>query len=296
MVKRLTEVFAYPSSPQIITEAQFDYMPKLLIETARKPWHEIGRSDYWAYLLDLCYVDLQQDLFDYLFPAFLIKWWEGQLSRRGGPSSGETDFYRAIDTGQCLFKMMDDGRRSQIFAWMIDAYIEGVDAWGGSLSTDIGDHYEDEPFNLDGPLGSFSSLGQSVPIINGAIDNLLDVSSLGRAQWWLVFASILAWDKEPCPFLPEYLGPDGCPISLSCRESGISSHGYLDSNLLAFKQKISYSAVKTSLSKSLAYLRNTPHSDWTSSTLAKIKTDETICAERLTRLVLEMSQPDLGLD
>lgn len=178
MVESLTRIFGDPLPPTMVTERQFDYMDVNLKQVAAKPWHEIGQRDYRYYLLDLSYVELQQDLFDYLFPALLIRWWEGQLDRTGGPES-ECTLYYAIDQGQVLNKMMDEPRRQLVLNWMANAYIEGVDAWSNQFSLP-GQNTKD---NFYAPLWSFNALGQSVPVIRTILQNLANLTTVGRAQW-----------------------------------------------------------------------------------------------------------------
>lgn len=205
MVARIAEIFDHPSPPAVVTERQFDDCQEELELLARKKWHEIGREDYWCYLLDLCYVPLQRDLFNYLFPPFLIKWWEGQLDQTGGPSS-ETDIYRAIDNGGCLYTMMDEERRNAVHAWMVDAYIQGVDAWSGRLSTKYNPSASDR---LHGPLHSFNAIGSSLPIVAEIWSTLSSPETSGRAQWWLVLITGLVYRPNTCPFIPPWTRVDG---------------------------------------------------------------------------------------
>lgn len=220
----MARIFGDPSPPRKITEKQFDDAQADLVATASKPWHQIDQSDYWHYLLDLCYVELQQDLFDYLFPAFLIKWWEGQLDRRGGPES-ECDFYRAIDHGEVFTKMMGETRRNEVFHWIVDAYMDGVDAWDGHLSVA---YVKDGPDNLHGPLWSFNALGQSVPVLSALIERLSEVSTIGRAQWWLVLGSGILWKENECPAIPSWTPVGGGGgVYLTGSAASIFDHGYL---------------------------------------------------------------------
>ncbi len=198
LVRRLQEIFWHPKPPMKVTQRQFDGADKALHVTAGKRWDEIDPSDYWHYLLDLCYVELQPDLFDYLFPAFLIRWWEGLLSRRGGPES-ECDFYRAIDKGSVFHKMMSLARREQVYAWMVDAYMEGVENWGGNLSLNYDPKSGDE---LHSPLAAFHALGQSVPILPEVFERLVSGKSIGVSQWWLVLGIGIAWDENQCYAIP----------------------------------------------------------------------------------------------
>lgn len=292
MVVRLTEIFGNPVKPKTVVQEQFDGAQLDLESTAAKAWHEIDQSDYWHYLLDLCYVDLQPDLFDYLFPAFLIRWWEGQLTRMGGPES-ECDFYRAIDRGNVLAKMMDEVRREKVLAWMVDAYMEGVAAWGGHLSVVYDSH---GPDNLHGPLWSFHALGQSVPISASILDRLSDIRNEGIAQWWLVLAMGLAWKDNECPPVPPWTPAEGGGgIYVVGSAASIYDHGYLEENLRAVRAQLTVETLVERLNESIELFGpSSPHGNWARETLRVIQGDQNRVAERLNRFHHLLSLPDLG--
>lgn len=291
MVARIKTIFGDPLPPRHISQKQFDLMQDDLIRTASKGWHEIDQSDYWHYLLDLCYVDLQQDLFDYLFPAFLIRWWEGQINRLGGPES-ECDFYRAIDHGQVLIKMMSESRRQQVLAWIVDAYIEGVDAWSNNLSVA---YSRNGPNDLHGPLWSFNALGQSVPVTQAILQQLADISTIGRAQWWLVFATGIFWNENTCPAVPVWTpdrGGEGIYITESA--TSIFDHGFLPENLEAMKGFLSYDRLMANIEKCVDLIPPFPHGDWAQMTWEECLSHPEKCATRLANLLHILGLPDLG--
>ncbi|MBL8048016.1 MAG: hypothetical protein JNJ45_04985 [Chthonomonas sp.] len=291
MVARISRIFGDPRPPRRVTQKQFDGEQKDLAKTAAKPWHEIDQSDYWHYLLDLCYVDLQQDLFDYLFPAFLIRWWEGQLTRLGGPAS-ECDFYRAIDHGQVLAKMMSESRRQEVLDWMTDAYIEGVDAWSENLSVAYNPR---GPNDLHGPLWSFNALGQSVPITRAILQRLGDVSTIGRAQWWLVFGTGIIWRENDCPAVPDwtpYSGGGG--VYNTGSEASIFDHGFLPENLEAFESFVDYARLMTMLEQSADIIPSFPHGDWARLAWEECLTYPQRVETRLANLIHLLGLPALG--
>ncbi len=291
MVECLRVIFGDPTPPKRITQQQFDGAQDDLIRTATKGWHEVDQSDYWHYLLDLCYVDLQQDLFDYLFPAFLVRWWEGQLNRLGGPES-ECDFYRAIDHGQVLAKMMNESRRQQVLGWIVDAYMEGVDAWSNNLSVT---HISQGPNDLHGPLWSFNALGQSVPVTQAILQQLADISTIGRAQWWLVFATGIAWNENECPAVPEWTpvgGGGGVYITESA--ASIFDHGFLPENLEAIKSFLDNDRLTTVLERSVTMIPSFPHGDWAQMTLEECLHHPQRVATRVANFIHLLELPDLG--
>jgi hypothetical protein len=238
MARRIAETFGNPCPPERVTEEQFDGQQQQLAALARKPWSEIAKQDVWYYQMDLAYVTpLQQDLFDYLFPAWLLMWREGHLSRMGGPY-GETDFCHAVHHGKVFERMIAPDRRAQVYEWVADAYIEGVDGWGGSLDVN---YSATGPDDLHGPLWTFNALGQSMPIHSLFWDRLTTVETAGRAQWWLVFASGIAWKANECPFIPAWtkLGGGG-GVYMTESGAGLYDIGYQPENLAFVRERLSH--------------------------------------------------------
>ncbi len=291
LVRRLQDIFWHPKPPMKVTQRQFDGADKELRVTAGKRWDEIDSSDYWHYLLDLCYVELQPDLFDYLFPAFLIRWWEGLVSRQGGPES-ECDFYRAIDRGQVFAKMMSLSRREQVYAWMVDAYMDAVDQWGGNLSLD----YDSKAGNkLQGPLTSFHAIGQSIPILPEIWDRLQDVKCLGVAQWWLVLGIGIAWDENECPYIPAWTrdhGGGGVYILES--DASIFEHGYLAENLECLNAELTIQLLIEKLFEASPFLSETSFFDLLFVTRQRLEMDPEFYQARIQRFLHYLGQPNLG--
>lgn len=291
MVVRLRAIFGDPVAPQKITQRPLSRYENLLEEIAEKAWHEIRVPEDSHYLTDLCYSDLQQDLFDYLFPAFLNLWREGQISRQGG-SGGEVDIYRAIDSGELLNKMMQPDRQDQVVRWMADAYLEGVDAWSHYLSVDVGSN---KPFDLHGPLESFHALGQSVPVTEVILAELTNVSTVGRAQWWLVFASGILWTVNQCPYIPAWNSMSGGGgVYILSSETCIYEHGYLPENLEAMKRIVTVDRLIEVLEDSVNVMPDWPHGEWAQTTLWECCSQRERIAVRLENLMVLLSLGNLG--
>jgi hypothetical protein len=291
MVRRLVEIFGDPKPPAKVTEDQFDGFQKELEALARKAWHEISREDYWYYLMDLAYVPLQQDLFDYLFPALLIRWWEGQLDRTGGPQ-GETDFYRALYKGEVIYRMMDEDRRRAVLTWIVDAYEEGVDEWSGKLSTV---YNPNGPDNLHGPLWSFHALGQSLPVIPQIFPRLASIKTEGRAQWWLVLLTGLAYRTNTCPYIPPWT-PVGGGGGVYVLESATAAYdnGYLPQNLELIRSALTVPLLLSMLSTAKERLSGPIKRDWAEAIESRIHENRQQFARRLTLFLEYLGEHDLG--
>lgn len=291
MVTRLIEIFDNPTPPKIVSEEQFDNAQEELIKTAGKAWHEIDQDDYWHYLMDLKYVDLQQDLFDHLFPAFLIRWWEGLMSGQGGPDS-ETDFYAAIDGGNIFNQMMSESRRQKVFEWMTDAYLESIDSYSDEAAVEqkaVGSN------TIEWSLGAFNAIGQSVPITKSILSKLSNVSNVGRAQWWLAIASGIIWENGLCPHMPGCNPSDNFSgISINYTLASIYDHGYLEENLRAITDFVTSELLLAMLQESAQLLANSPFDEWSMRVMEKASAEPELTASRIDHVFSFYALPELG--
>jgi hypothetical protein len=290
MVRRLIKIFDNPTKPTAVAQKQFDNCDDDLFVTSQKEWHEIDESDYWHYLLDLCYVSLQQNLFDYVFPAFLIKWWEGQLSRFGGPDA-ECGFYRAVDHGKVFDTMMTGDRRTMVYDWMVDAYMDGIAEWSGHLLV-TGDGKG--PNNFTGPLWSFWAVGLSVPILDAILARLETVSNQGVAQWWLVFASGVAYNEDGFPHISGWEQIEGGGVCILDSLAGIYDHGLLDGNWLSFKNRMSAEFLIDRVRASLELLGGSKYEAWANDVLSTLIADPDRTRRRIELLTELLKAPDFG--
>ena len=92
---RASGIFGNPGPPRQIWERQFDGFGDKLEKLARTPYDEIDFSDLWYYHHDLTYVELQPDLFTYLFPVCLMDW-HHSLMQNEPCSHACSDFHRGM--------------------------------------------------------------------------------------------------------------------------------------------------------------------------------------------------------
>lgn len=284
MVGRIERIFNHPLPPARVTEEQFDNAQHLIERSAGKKWHEISQEDYWAYLLDLCYVELQPDLFNYLFPSFLVRWWEGLLSAEGGPES-ECCFYRAIDYGRPIENMLKPPQVTQVYEWMVDAYLEGLEAWAGRLEEDSA-AAENHIFYFS----VFNSLARSVPITELLVTKLKRADSKGKALWWLFYASGLAWDEWKCPFFEEKYGG----VLLRGDVSSIWDHGWHNVNLMWFREAFDPTMPATIIENGAVHLDSPHHKAWSDAVVRILRDDSELVGMRLEILFEDLKKSDLG--
>jgi hypothetical protein len=149
-------IFGNPSSPLQVSERQFDGFDDALGKLAQTPWDKIPDEDLWYYLHDLAYVELQPDLFAYLFPVCLNFWYH-TLLRNVGCAVGDAEFHYALFRGQTLDKLVTPSQRTQILTFFHDGFLDRVDAERGFI-------YRDSQTPAYGWMYRFNSLGLVTPL------------------------------------------------------------------------------------------------------------------------------------
>lgn len=164
--ERVCGIFDNPRRVLKVRQRQFDYFDEVLERLAATPLDQIDFADLWCYHHDLAHVELQQDLFDYLFPACLMDWRETLMNNQAC-SHGDSEFHYGIHHGDVLETMMAPERREAVFAFFRDAFLERLDAERGFV-------YAGSKTPAYGWIARFNSLGLVMP----------EIALLWRA-WWL---------------------------------------------------------------------------------------------------------------
>lgn len=221
-------------------------------------------SPYHLHLAELSYEDLDEELFLHLFPALLNQWSNELVTGLGRPSG----LYPVLRSEGVLGRLPADQRQLMLH-WVADAYSSFVDAWGtevGPLTTRLND-----------PMAHFHALGQSLPVTPFLLDRLEDVSTLGRALWWLVFATGVIWDRTPCPFHSAW------EQSVDLRTSA-APNAYLPPSLDVLSGRITSETVLVSLVAADSHLFRTHHAPWLNATVAALLHDPGEFDRELARL------------
>lgn len=248
-VRELLKIFENPVAPRKVTQRQFDYYDKELRAFAKLKWHEIEHGEYSNYLMDLAYVELQQDLFDYLFPALLAMWSDGLYARINQPNA-EVDFYFALWKGNCLATMMPHERRVKVHQFMTCHLVNAIDTSLPSHEAPVSgmDDSASHSFFLD----SFNALGQSVAIIEDAWNSLADVRTAGRARFWLLFASGLCFKEDQVPWIEPWTGDKGGGgVYLLSSHASIYVQGYEPVNLDFMRRTLDLKRLESLLQESM---------------------------------------------
>src|SRR5687768_8639836 len=119
---RARQIFGYPEPPQEVRERQFDYFDDELRQLATTPWDKIDFADLWYYHLDLAYVDLQPEVFAYLFPVCLMDW-HHTLQKNESCSHGDSEFHYGLYQGRVLERMLTPEQRKQVSEFFRDSFL-----------------------------------------------------------------------------------------------------------------------------------------------------------------------------
>ena len=184
-------IFDDPPPPLEVWEQQFDGFNPELHQLAQTPWDKIADGDLWYYLHDLSYVELQADLFNYLFPVCLNFWYRSLL-RNVGCAVGDAEFHYALFRGQILEKHVTDSQRGQIYTFFRDGFLDRIDEERGFI-------YRASETPAYGWMHRFNSLGLVTPLIEPIWNSWWSMESCGQAVSAIMYLSGLIYAQGENP-------------------------------------------------------------------------------------------------
>lgn len=224
-------IFGHPAPPTHVTEQQFDGFDDHLFALSQTPWDMITDESLWYYLHDLAYMELQPDLFAYLFPACLDFWYESLL-RNQDCAQGDAEFHYALHRGQILDTQVTPTQRELIFTFFHDGFLDRLDQERGFVGS-----------RLDAPafawMRRFNSLGLVTPLIERIWTSWWSMQSPGQAVSALMYASGLLYGQGQNPvFVVKREQKVGGVPPLWESDSYISDAGWLPANLDFLRQTL----------------------------------------------------------
>lgn len=219
-LERARAIFGNAPPPVRVSEPQFDGFDDELYALSQTPQDRITPEGLWYYLHDLAYVDLQPDLFDYLFPVCL-NFWSSSLMRNHDCSQGDAEFHYALTHGQILEKMLTPAQRDRVFDFFHDGFLDRLDQERGFVAS------PGQPPAYSW-MWRFNSLGLVAPIIERIWTSWWNMETPGQAVSALMYASGLMFRQGENPVFPSL--PGGAP-PLWERDSYIFDSGWLPENL-----------------------------------------------------------------
>ena len=197
--ERSRAIFGNPSAPTQIWEEQFDGNNADLRRLVKQDWRTVTGNEIWCYLYDLAYVELQPNLFQYLFPLCLNFWYD-TLMRNEGAETG-IDFHYAIHQGKILDKMLTPDQREAVLHFFYDGFIDRIEAERKFV-------YDGTNTPAYGWLERFNCLGYIAPVISPIWLAWWELDSPGKAVSAIMYASGLVYLQGENPIFAAWT-PDG---------------------------------------------------------------------------------------
>lgn len=179
--------------PREVWESQFDYCDEELRRIARKPYREIERADLWYYFHDLAYVDLQPDLFAYLFPVCLMDW-HATLHDNESCARGDSEFHYGLRQGNVLAKMLTAEQRQHVVEFFRDSFLERLDAEPIAIAPSINKF-------VNSWIYRFNSLAYVIERLDVLWEPWWAATTRGRAVAVLKYASGFACSLDENPVI-----------------------------------------------------------------------------------------------
>jgi hypothetical protein len=247
--ERLRAIFGNPNPVANVTERQFDYEDEKLQELGRTAFQDINFDDLWYYHHDLAYVELQQELFEYLFPVCLMDWHRSLLAGEAC-SHGDSEFHYGIHHGQVLHKMLTEEQRRDVFAVFRDSFLYRLDQQRG-LPLRITDE------NSFGWLWRFNSLGKVLPDISPIWLPWWKMETPGRAVAAMIYCAALVYESgeaNPVFELPPVALQQGFLLPLWDDDSYIRHQGWPNQNVEFIRQQLTIDFVFEAVERALGAL------------------------------------------
>lgn len=248
---RVRAIFGNPLPPVNVWERQFDYCDDELQRLAKTPYDEIDFSDLWYYHHDLAYVELQPDLFNYLFPVCMMDWHDTLMLNKPC-SHGDSEFHYGLVRGNVLGKMMTEDRKIEVGKFFRDSSMKRLD--------------EEKELRMSGSRASahgwmqrFNSLGIIMPVISLVWESWWQLKTIGKAISAIQYLSGLIYFEGENPvfdvWTPERGG--GGPYLWS-NDSYLYDIGWLSDNADFLASVLNFDFVSSHLQKAAKKLDGHP--------------------------------------
>lgn len=187
--ERARAIFSDAPPPAEVWERQFDQFDEELRRLAATSVRDIKPADLWFYFLDLAYVELQPELFAYLFPVCLMHWHETLQA-----SESCDRFQYGLWKGEVLARMLTPEQRAQVVDFFRDSFLERIDAEPVSVEPVRGK----DPFAW---IERFNSLGLVIDRLRDLWEPWWSVATGGRAVAVLKYCSGFVYPMNDNPIV-----------------------------------------------------------------------------------------------
>ncbi|MCE5266486.1 MAG: hypothetical protein LLG00_01180 [Planctomycetaceae bacterium] len=280
---RVRSIFGFPQPPRTVWEKPFDYCRGELDRLVATPWTEINFSELGVYYSDLGYVDLQPEVFSYLFPVCLMHWHESLLHNT---SCGVGDeFHHGVLRGGVLDRMVTPAQRLAIFEFFRDSFVTRLDMERGLVC-------QGSKTPAYGWMRRFNSLGMVMPRIDMLWNAWWSVDTPGRAVAVIQYCSGLMYYEGENPLFDAWTSEHGGggPY-LWENDSMICEAGWLEENTRFLGTTLNAGSLAETISNAAETLRGEPEYPMASRLLRDLPSRTELVEERARELPRLLSRP-----
>ncbi len=288
-LERSRSIFGNPPKPNRVTEKQFDGFDHELKRIGTLDWSEIEDGDLWYYIHDLSYMELQKDLFNYLFPVCLNYWYQSLL-RSESAECGDAELHYAIHHGNILKKMTTKSQTEEIYNFFHDGFIDRVEL-------ERGFKYSGTKTPAYGILYRFNSIGYIAPIIGAIWTTWWNMDHPGKAVAAIKYASGLIYMKGGNPIFGEWTcNEGGGGPYLTESDACIYDASWLHENIDFMRKTISVEYIQDKMHHASKVLTNEPESEIAELVAKDSLANIDILALKIDDLIEGLSKPEGAVD
>jgi len=255
--ERIMNILGNPSPPPTVWEQQLDGDQAELERLVSRDWKEIKLKYLYIYFLDLnYYVELQPDLFRYLFPICLYRWYESLMQNEQDTLEESRiegwieQFHFAMGNGYLLQSMTSADEREAIYAFFHDALIERIEVERGFSNTGY-------PVRDYKWIFRLYDVGVFVPVIDRIWTSWWSLDSPGKAVSTIIYASSLVYLQGENPIFDPIFRRYGEPYTI-CSGTGGS---WLIENSQFLEKTLNVEYIQTKLIEAAERLSTEPEGD-----------------------------------
>ncbi|HEY7985070.1 MAG TPA: hypothetical protein VID73_12920 [Ktedonobacterales bacterium] len=277
-------IFGNAAPPARVTERQFDGFDAELRALAQTPLDAITPHGLWYYLHDLAAVDLQPDLFAYLFPACLTFWYDSLL-RNQDSAQGDAEFHAALARGRILQTMVTPAQRERILDYLHDGFLDRLDLERGFNTAAV----EAPAFSW---MRRFNSLALVVPLIERLWTAWWRMETAGQAVAALLYASALMYRRGENPLFPAlpHSPASGVP-PLWENDSALFDDGWLPENLAFLRRTLTVEYLGQQVAAAARRLTGEPEEEMAAVLARDYELRANVVASRGSSLLDLLAQP-----
>lgn len=292
--QRMIDVLGKAPKPIKVWEQQFDGFNAELAEMAQMDWDKIPEAYLWYYFHDLAYVELQPDLFRYVFPTCL-KYWHETLMRNDSAERGDSEFHYAIMRSNFIDKMLTDKERERLNNFFQDSFLDRLESQQSFKHT--GKLGETSSKDQHAWIWRFNTLGIVSPLIKPIWDSWWSLDHPGKAYCAVLYMSGLIYCNGENPLYGAYTREHGGGGAyLSEDDATIFDYAWREDNLSFLKGTLSVEYVFQKLEQAGQMFRSPDDVKIVTQTMSDAKERRDIIEIRIGDLITNLAKVQLEKD